>query len=303
MTVINNDKFPFTLSDIAGWIIKRKDGTIVKYLLTTPDTLAKDSVVRYPNYAGSYTPGKSYSAWCNHEPHPEKDSPIFQAEGIGIWIGDNPGAKKSQKEFDICIDGGNVLDVPGEYDLPQLYGDPTLRRKLGVHLINPPKPQADQTGATRILKLRWADRGAPPVKPAFWPALLDELRAARDKGHFGDSNPLRVMTICQGGHGRSGTAAAALIMCLSDYTPLDVLTHIRAMHCARAIESKVQHEYLNTVADLLGRKANALEAEGVASFKERLLKMTSPWAKAAQGRLKADRTAGAIREEREGSYL
>jgi protein-tyrosine phosphatase len=297
------EKFPFTLSDVIGWIIKRKDGTTVKYVLTTPDTLAKDSVVRYPTpTVGAWT-NKGYSAWCNHEPHPEKDLPIFQAEGIALWVGDNPGARKSSKEFDMCIDGGNVLDLPGQYDLPVLYGDPDLQKRLNKHLTDPPKALEAVPGATRILKIRWADRCKPPVKPEFWPGLLAEIRAARDKGGFNESNPYRVMTICQGGHGRSGSAAAALIMCLSDYTPLDALTHVRAMHCARAIESKEQHEYLNTIADMLGRKPNALEAEGVASFKERLLGMKSKWAAEAKRRIEADRTAGALREEREGSYL
>jgi hypothetical protein len=296
-----NERFPFSLADITGWIIKRKDGTVIKTIIASGDAQKQPvSTVRFPQTSTVWN--KSYSAWCDHEPHPEKDAPIFQAEGIGLWVGDCLGAKKSWKEFDLCIDGGNVLDVPGEYDLPLLYGDPKLKAALSRYLTQKPASKP-QEGATRILKIRWADRNAPPAVPEFWDKLLEEIRAMRDKGGFSDTNPLRVMTICQGGHGRSGSAAAILTMLLSDYTPLDALTHIRAMHCARAIESKIQHEYLNEIADHLGRPANALEAEGVSSFKARLLKMTSKWAEAAQARLKADAKAGAEVETREGSFL
>lgn len=305
-----SDNFPFTISDIVGWVIKRKDGTVIKYNLVTSDDIKKRavglSIVKPGGYSQTWNAGgkkSSYSAWCDHEPHPDKkDPPIFAADGIALWIGDCIGARKVKSEFDVCIDGGNVLDVPGEHDLPILYGDPGLKSKLSRFLTVEPKTETSSLGP-RILKIRWADRAIPPVKPEFWSALLTELRAERDRRKLTPADPLRVMTICMGGHGRSGTAAASLIMCLSDYTPLDALTHVRAMHCARAIESKAQHEYLNTLAASLGRSEDALEAEKVPSFKDRLLKMTSEFAKEAQGRLAADKSAGAVREEREGSYL
>lgn len=298
-----NDNFPFTLSDISGWIIKRKDGTTVKFTLVNAQDVAGGSTSKKTvTTAGTawYGTKKSYSAWCNHEPHPAKgDLPIFALDGIALWVGDNPGASKSRAEFDVCIDAGNVLSIPGEYDLPTLYGDPGLRRSLREYVNSSPK--AESAEGTRILKIRWADRAKPPVRPEFWPALLDQLKGIRDEKGYTTKDPLRVMTICQGGHGRSGSALACLVMCLTDYTPLDVLTHIRALHCARAIESKEQHEYLNTVAGLLGRKQDALEAESVPSFKQRFLKMTSPFAEPYKARIESG--GGAVLEAREGSYL
>ncbi len=305
-----NENFPFHLSDITGWMIRRKDGVIIKFNLVDAETVKKQATgltVFKPggsNYQWPTAGKTSYSAWCKHEPHPDKgDKPFFQADGIGLWIGDTMGAPKSKGEFDVCIDGGNVLTVPGEHDLPVLYGDPKLSARLSRFLtVKGEKKEADLTGP-RILKIRWYDRAEPPVRPEFWPELLKDLKAERDRRKLTDADPLRVMTICQGGHGRSGSAAAILMMLLSDYTPLDALTHIRAMHCPRAIESKVQHEYLNAVAEMLGRPANALEAENVPSFKDRLLGMTSKFAGGAQERLREDRSSGAAREERDGSYL
>jgi hypothetical protein len=304
-----NDKFPFQLSDVVGWMVRHKNGVTVKFNLVSAEDIKKQATgiqVFKPGGSTYKWPSQgraSYSAWCNHEPHPNNgDLPIFQSEGIALWIGDIMGAPKSQREFDFCIDGGNVLTIPGEHDLPVLYGDPALSRNLARFLQNPPKKADHDAGGPRILKIRWYDRAAPPVKPEFWASLLKELRTERDKRGMGDKDPLRVMTICQGGHGRSGSAAAALMMHLSDYTPLDALTHIRAMHCPRAIESKVQHEYLDTVAAALGRTQDALEAENVPSFKDRLLTMKSDYAKTAQERLKKDRSAGAVREDRDGAF-
>lgn len=267
--LIMAEKFPFDLADIAYWIVKRKDGTSVKYSLKSAADAAGKTVK-----STTWTPGgwSSYHS-CDHEPHPATDAPVFSAAGIGLWIADSAGARKSYPEFDVCIDGGGVL--PGDEELPKLYGDTTFRAKLISHVISSGK---DLPATPKIIKLRWYDREAPPVWPSFWPALAEELKLmAKAKAKLTPEEPLlRVLTICVGGHGRSGTALTSLMMCLSDYSALEALTHIRAVHCSRAIESKVQHIYLNAVAEKLGRDADALEAEKISSFKEAFLASTSP---------------------------
>jgi len=277
------EQFPFDLKDIKGWIIRKHDGTAIRYEVTRPDDFAKTNErarertgatgPAFWNRSGGTTSYSThYSAWCHHEPVPTKDEPIFEKDGIRLFIADAMGAKAVHQLYDVAIDGGHVLPVPGEYSLPTLYGDKMLSSKLLKFSTKVPLAQLEHKGGVRILKIDWEDRQAPPLTPAFWPALLAELKFLQGK----KGAPLNVLTICQGGHGRSGSALAILIMLLTDYTPLDVLTHVRALHCARAIESKVQHDYLNEVAKFLGREPDAMDAEEVKSFKERFLTLTNP---------------------------
>lgn len=302
----NNDTFPFSLGDIAGWITRNKNGTTIRYDLVTPEQVRKESATAGKayqsgnNWFSTIGSKKSFSQWCNHAPEPGVTPALFTADGISLWIGDGPGCKKHTTQFDVCIDGGNALDIPRSQDFTTLYGDPELSAALGAHVT--PSTDHNPYPGVRILKIRWFDRAAAPVEPSFWPALLEELKKERDSRGLSldSSDPLRVMTICQGGHGRSGSAAACLMMCMTDYTPLDALTHIRAIHCARAIESKEQHLYLNKMAAYLGRTQNALEAEGVKSFKDRMLASKSEFMVPFHPLLKAGK--GALVSEREETF-
>lgn len=296
----HNETFPFSLDDIAAWIIRKKDGTVTRYNVVSAEAMKLSSEKSKRSSTSTsinlgYSVKKSYSDWCSHLPNPT-DPPIFSNGRINLFIADAPGARKAADLFDVAIDGGGVLTIEGEYDLPFTYGDPKLVRALSSHVIRS-QNEKKETSSVKILKIRWIDRGAPPVYPSFWPALLEELYKLQEK----KGSPLNVLTICQGGHGRSGSALVALMMCMTDYTPLDALTHIRALHCARAIESKEQHLYLNLLAKELGRDENALEAEGVPSFKARFLAMDSPVAAPYKARVEAGKGAGD--REREAGYL
>lgn len=301
--------FPFALEDISSWVIRRKDGTVVKYTIVASGDVAKsqkpaEPKVKQASYYGNCSYSGHLSDYCDHAPWPEgladmpkgghSRPPVFTNGKISLWIADAPGARKTHTGFDVCIDGGNVLDVPGERDLPDIYGDPKFCAALSRHTINTLKKSSLIEGP-RIIKLRWFDRMAPPVLPSFWPALLVELEKMQSKL----DRPLRVLTICQGGHGRSGSALVALMMCMTDYTPLDALTHIRALHCARAIESKVQHEYLNLLAKHLGRAENAFDVEQVKSYKDTLASSTR-FAQVYKDQLAAGKGAGAA--ERDGTF-
>lgn len=258
--------FPFQLQDLVGWVAKRKDGTAVKYVLdayseANATSLAKSTprhaTVSAVNYGGPYK-------WCKHNPAPE---PVF-VHPSGKWelyIADYQGARDNYKEFDWLIDGGNVVS---DYDMKLvLKGDPIVARALMKHNLLPAKSKC------RIVHIDWIDRAAPDLHPRFWIDLATMLKG-------------RVLTCCQGGHGRSGTALVSLMMTATDYSPLDAITHLRAIHCPRAIESIVQHEYLNWLAQELDRPQDALLDSKVQDFKARFLtEMKSSFAKPYQERL------------------
>lgn len=283
-------KFPFTLSDLLYWIVVHKDGTTIKYVYRDPIPLLKAEIGGnvtplkrlgpaktadtdpYWNPATSRSNNNSYSlgSLCDHVPDPDKPLWVSPDNKLSLSVGDHDGIKLAQDEFDYIIDCGDVLTpwTPSFFNSAQLAGDNRLIKLLAPYLLEPDKQQTNPH-PYKLLKIKWFDRAAPPVNPEFWAKLYAELI---QKG--GD-----VATNCQGGHGRSGTAFCALMMMGSpDYGSLDAIIHLRALHCARAIEGVAQHEYLDQVAKFLGREANAAGMKEITSFKEAFDKSTKPTA-------------------------
>lgn len=276
-------KFDRPLTALVAWVVRLKNGNVVRYVLDTPtrdkvEALITSGKVRragaaggatmtpagtyQPSLAGTYygTVPQSLAPLCRHT----GEDLVFTNGAVSLYICDAQGARASRiDQFDLVIDGGGVLT---DYTpKPVVYGDTEM-----TALLRPFEVQQ----VRRVLKVDWTDRSAPHLVPEAWIELAKHL-------------PPRVMTCCQGGHGRSGTALVALMMCLTDYDPLDAITHLRAAHCPRAIESKIQHDYLDWLAEVLGRPTNAHEAEKVSDYRERFLGLTSPWGNEARERLLA----------------
>lgn len=262
-------KFPFALEDIKAWFVRRKDGTIIKYSLVHDNPNRRMTIV---GATSSTTPKQSYSAWCDHKSTP---LPVFAHQGLELRIADSAGAKSAfnTASEDLIIDAGGVIT---EWSLKPLVGGNSMA------LANALNPYVDVI-IPEVLTLHWADRQAPDFHPQFWIELADQLlnRAAAKA----PLEPYRMLINCQGGHGRSGTGLVCLMMYLSDYNALDAITHLRAIHCPRAIESKIQHDYIDAFAQYLGREANAGEAELVKNYRERFLTLTCETSKPYRERL------------------
>jgi protein-tyrosine phosphatase len=55
----------------------------------------------------------------------------------------------------------------------------------------------------------------------------------------------RTVCCCVGGHGRTGTALAALMLATDpQITAKESINNVRKLHCENAIESDVQEKYL-----------------------------------------------------------
>lgn len=249
---VNKDaSFPFTLADLAFWVIKRKDGTVAKFVIGDTKGVGGVTAQHYGTSQAQITEKSTstqtthLSEYCHHNPI----SPTFVGEDISLYVADSWGIRSMKNDFDFIVDCGDVFKVSDQNNM--LMGDSELVNKLSKY--------STRARPTRIFQIDWDDRRAPDLEPDFWPALLPLLR--------GD-----VCVNCQGGHGRSGTSAVCLMMVMApDYSALDAITHLRAVHCPRAIESKLQHEYINLVAKYLKRDANAMDAEKVSNFKEAFL--------------------------------
>ena len=266
--------FPFALEDLQYWVVKRKDGMIVKYRVIGPtDGDEKRTTISAPQYHGGHTPTPvsttpSLSGWCKHNP---ADQPVWQGEKVDLYIADAPGCRGYKDEFNFLLDCGDILPlhyVRGTGDAT-LDGDEELVRLLTKH--------SSQTKTTpRCLKIDWDDRAAPPLKFEFWPAIWTKVNK------IGGT----LLTACQGGHGRSGTSLVCLMMVANpEYSPADAIIHLRAVHCPRAIESVTQHEYIGKFGEFLGRVNDIERVKGVKDFKAEFMKLTLASAKPYQERL------------------
>lgn len=272
--------FPFTIEDLAYFVIEREDGTIVKFTMDGKGDFGRVGSSTPVGAASPHYPTPSMSAWCAHNPAAVPTYTVGRGEGkppLGIWIADAQGTRAHKTHFDLVIDGGDVLSIwTPKPSSPRLEGDPALCEALEQYAVE----SAPIASGPRILQIDWYDRKAPPLHPAFWPDLAQRL--------LDDESLKRVLVCCQGGHGRSGSTLVALMMCYTDYNSIDAITHLRAVHCARAIESIEQHEYLARLSAHLDRPCDPGETSQITDFKARFLTLTSPYAAPWQERLKGE---------------
>ena len=281
MTATATTGFPFGLIDIDYWVIRRANGDSIKYKYEPPGrpkiaevvkgtTTALTTVVPVntsTSTATSYST-KPLSGYCKHDPTKE---PVYQTEDgkVGLWIADAAGTRAFWKEFDLTIDCGDVIS---DYYLGKniLRGNvPQLAEKLAAYTI--------RRDGGNLLSIDWADRAAPPCHPEFFLELSRLLKG-------------KVLINCQGGHGRSGSTLVMLMMAYAGYNALEAITHLRAVHCPRAIESTVQHKYIDYAASVFGvakEGSAAVDAEKIKDYRQAFLASTNPAAKPYQDRLLA----------------
>ena len=241
--------FPYSLADLLYWVIKRKDGTVVKFVLAEGARPQGTGTIVNHSVRTASASARVFAAheWCHHFPV----NPVYVNDKLKLYIADDIGVRKDGPKFDIVIDCGDVVKFSNKDFFQEgiFSGDSDFASKFT-------KFQIGQPSLPRVLKINWWDRCEPELSPEFWPALAPDLGG-------------RVVINCQGGHGRSGTAIVCLLMCyIPSYTPLDAFIHLRAVHCPRAIESTAQHKYINEVGIALGREGNMPALGNVHNYKE-----------------------------------
>ena len=264
--------FPFALDDLQYWVVKRKDGMIVKYRVVGPSAPGeKNTTIEPPHHyppnvlTANYTSSPSLSGWCKHNP---ADEPVWIGEKVDLYIADATGCRVYNEDFDFVLDCGDILSASRvNPSSSPLVGDDKLVRGLDKFTTPTGKP------TPRFLQIDWDDRAAPPLKFEFWPALLKMMSGT-------------CLATCQGGHGRSGTSLVCMMMVLNpEYSPADAMIHLRAVHCPRAIEGLSQHNYINEFGKFLGREPDIDRVKGIKDFKAEFLKFTLPSAQPYQDRL------------------
>lgn len=84
----------------------------------------------------------------------------------------------------------------------------------------------------KVVQIDWPDYQALHAPLDFWLELLEILPKQG-----------RILITCHGGHGRSGTALAAILVA-KGMSPGQAMEYVRTMHCPKAVENAKQEDYL-----------------------------------------------------------
>jgi hypothetical protein len=112
-------------------------------------------------------------------------------------------------------------------------------------------PLLAKWGRPKAIHLPIKDYGTPPFPAEFWPDLTQTLL------DMSKVEPLDVIVVCMGGHGRTGTVVSILAFLLGLTNYEDPIRWLRRVYCENAVESEKQAKYVYEVcgfpmANLLG---------------------------------------------------
>jgi hypothetical protein len=151
--------------------------------------------------------------WCYHAPTKFLE---LKKGKVSYYVADRLGVREF--DGDLII---NLTERPGPRAGSTTYNIPSL----GKHMQKLPDE----------IVLAWNDFSTPPVQSSFWGALHDHVILKKYK---------HVCFHCEHGHGRTGTAAAAMIITLQQLDVETSVNYIREVHCNQAVESDMQIQYL-----------------------------------------------------------
>jgi hypothetical protein len=164
----------------------------------------------------TYSSAGTVPSWkaCYHRPQH-----IIAGEGWGVWCGKKTDCQYHIKDYDVILN--LTFDTIKN---PHIIPIPSLAK------------YADNTTCTE-LQIDWPDYGVPDLPAAFWSDLVAYLA----------ENKKKMLVVCFGGHGRTGTAMAILMCHALGYTPQDAIGWIRRNYCQSAVETAGQESYVSSM--------------------------------------------------------
>jgi hypothetical protein len=185
--------------------------------LSEPEELSMES--------GQRTFKTSLGFLCKHPPRHVLKS---ESDGWEVWAGARYDCYEYLGHFDVLLNLSGELALAG-HQIPLAGLERWSRR----------------TSPTEVV-LDWPDMGVVDLPVAFWKELIGYLAA----------NKTRLLVFCVGGHGRTGTALACL-MVASGWSSQEAIEWIRTNYCASAIESKKQEAYIRAIEEGSSQAASA----------------------------------------------
>lgn len=180
--------------------------------------------------------GTSYVMKCRH-----KATAAFTWEGIAFYGGSE--SKVSEQFFN--PKDWIVVSLLGYNKNDQII---TVRDSKWAELLKP------YAWSPNII-IDWGDMKAPPLKPGFWTALVSLAKKNKKKN---------ILFYCMGGHGRTGTALASVLVECCGMGVIEAVKFVRSNYCKEAVETQSQIDYLRFVAEVADQEEEAVpEQESV----------------------------------------
>lgn len=177
----------------------------------------------YGNGQG-YGYGSGGTVWksCSHP----GDKVVYESHGKKLYASNTHSLDEFSGKWELIIDLANVVTKPTGFGFVK-GGNPERFNDLRQFTFRP------NTVKSELLQLDWPDMGAPPATLDFWKRLWELL-------------PEKTVVCCFGGHGRTGTCLASLLIAdgIDYYSAIET---IRNDHCDKAIESLTQTRYLHAL--------------------------------------------------------
>lgn len=156
---------------------------------------------------------KGGATFASSHSHPPKQ--VLSGKGWSVWASkETDVAKADLSKFNV------VLNLTG-YSVHRRHRIPV--RALAKYGNSRP----------REILLNWPDMQAVNLPYEFW---RDLMRCASRWGW-------RILVFCVGGHGRTGTALACMLVARG-WKAQDAIDFVRKNHCNKAIETETQERYI-----------------------------------------------------------
>lgn len=156
-----------------------------------------------------------YTYWkCVHQPFE-----VLSGEGWSINGGTKETCRSSVDSYDVIMNlTGITMKERHEIPIPEL------------------KKWADYHQKFTEVLLDWPDYGEVSLPFGFW----------QDMYKYITENKKRLLVVCTGGHGRTGTALACLLV-MSGLNAKDAVEWLRTNYCKDAVETTVQFKYIEYI--------------------------------------------------------
>ena len=210
------------LSDEFASIAKEADKQINKSIsqMKLPGTSIGEKMAKKTGIVKGFVGYESYGSFksCFHSPQhmiASRDSTW------GVWAGKKDDVKDHAKEYDVVLNlTWTSIKQINRIPIPEL------------------KEFENYQAEYKEIQLDWPDYGVTNLPRAFWEKL----------GKYLIDNKYRMLIFCQGGHGRTGTAVACLMVTMLKFTAQEAIQWIRHNYCSSAIETTGQEAYIKRIA-------------------------------------------------------
>jgi hypothetical protein len=159
---------------------------------------------------------------------------VLKGDGWGIHCGTGNRIKSKTGEFSLLLNCSNSGSYAPRHVIPIKLGD----------------GKKDYAKHPDEIRLDWSDYDVPSLDTQFWYDLYDYIVEKKAK----------TLVFCVGGHGRTGTAMACLLVA-SGYTADESIAIVRENYCKKAIESKLQEQYVHEIDEARPERPKAQEAQ------------------------------------------